>query len=619
MRHLRKILEFGGPYLRKYLGRLVTGILLGVIFGLSSTLILGAANTLFQRLDPAEQEQAQDVRKKPLTGIKARVAEIKAELNAKVDPWLPLAGRHIDSKQVAAVLLILPLLFAFRGYIGYLSSYCMGWVSERVINDLRVDVLQKMNSLSLDFFNRSSMGDLVARVNMDTAALQKSLNLGFSDLIKEPVTIIGVYTFLFIIDWKLTLFVMVFLPACIAPIIVLGRKARKAGAGNVKASVAQANLLLEFLSGVRVVKAYALESIQLARFKEESRQLVHHGMKGIQAKELLNPIIETISALGIGILICYIFWSGRSLADMAIFLGGVASVYTPIKKLGNLHVMLQQSSIGVERLRGILSEQPTVKEPISPKPFSRFTRGIEFRGVTFAYGKEAVLQGIDLVIPAGHKLGIAGESGSGKSTLINLLFRFYDPTRGAVLIDGEDARELSSTALRSQMALVSQEIVLFDQTVAENIGLGKPGATQQEIEDAARAAHAHDFIRALPNGYQTRVGERGVMLSGGQRQRIAIARAFIRQAPILALDEATAALDAQSESEVQRALESIAANKTVICVAHRLSTLASMDEIIFMAQGRIVERGSFDSLLRANGGFAAMARQQGIMPRTVAA
>lgn len=617
MRHLGNIFRFGWPYLRKYKGRLACGIVLGVIFGLSSTLILGAANTLFQRLDARKPQvisaSPASTNTTSVSAFRARAEAVKQSLNDRLDPWLPLAGRPMDRQQVIGVLILLPLLFAFRGYIGYLSSYCMGWVSERVINDLRVDVLQKLNTLSLDFFNRSSMGDLVTRVNTDTVALQRSLNLGFSDIIKEPVTIIGVYIFLFIIDWKLTLFVMVFLPACIAPIFVLGKKARRAGAGNIKASVAQASLLLEFLSGIRVVKAYALEALQLERFKNESRQLIHHGMKGIQAKELLNPMIETISALGVGVLVCYIFFTDRSLADMAVFLGGVASVYTPIKKLGNLHVFLQQSSVGVDRLRNILAEQPTVREPANPKPLRSFERGIEFKNLSFAYGEKPVLQNISLAIPKGSKVGIAGESGSGKSTLINLLFRFYDPTAGSLLLDGVDLREIGSHDLRAQMSLVSQEIVLFDTSIAENIALGKPGASRAEVEEAARAAYAHDFILTLPQGYETRVGERGVMLSGGQRQRIAIARAFIRHAPILALDEATAALDAQSEAEVQRALDHITSDKTVICVAHRLSTLAGMDEIIYLSAGQIIERGPYQTLLRADGPFAAMARQQGII------
>jgi ABC-type multidrug transport system fused ATPase/permease subunit len=234
--------------------------------------------------------------------------------------------------------------------------------------------------------------------------------------------------------------------------------------------------------------------------------------------------------------------------------------------------------------------------------------------VGFAYRDREVLRDLDLAIPRGRKLGIAGESGSGKTTVLNLLFRFYDPTRGRVCIDGLDLREVSARALRQQMALVSQDVVIFDQTVAENIACGKLGASRAEVETAARAADAHEFIQDLPQGYDTRVGERGVTLSGGQRQRLAIARAFVRNAPILVLDEATAALDSASEAEVQRAIDRLAEHRTVICVAHRLSTLASMDCIVVLAEGRIVERGGFEELLRQGGLFAGMAARQGIFP-----
>jgi subfamily B ATP-binding cassette protein MsbA len=628
MRNLWNIWGFGWPYLRHYWNRLLLGVLLGVVFGLSGAMILGASKTLFDRLTPASQRSpekngivAPGVSAGTESGgeeslmkrLRRSADDAKRQFEQRIDPWLPTADRALDSRQVVGVLLLLPLLFAFRGFIGYLSSYCLGWVSERVINDLRVDVLIKLNSLSLDFFNRSTTGDLLTRVNGDTVALQRTLNLGFSDLIKEPVTVLSVFAGLCYVDWRLTLFVMVFLPFCLVPIVILGKKARRASKGNVSATVLQSSLLVEALSSIRVVKAFNLESAQVQRFRKLAHELVHHGMKGIQAKELTNPIIETISALGLGVLIVFIFQSRRGLSDMVLFLGGVAAIYTPLKKLASLHVLFQQTSVGVGRLRDILREEPSVREPVNPLPVSRFDTALTFEDVTFAYGERRVLENVTLAIPRGLKLGLAGESGSGKSTLVNLAFRFYDPVGGAVRIDGRDIRELSTRDLRQLMALVSQEVVVFDQTVAENIACGRPGATRAEIEAAARAAHAHEFILQLPDRYETRLGERGVTLSGGQRQRIAIARAFIRNAPILVLDEATASLDAQSEAEVQSAIDELAENRTVICVAHRLSTLAKMDRIIVLSQGRIVEEGGFNELIRAGGIFASMARRQGIL------
>ena len=260
-----------------------------------------------------------------------------------------------------------------------------------------------------------------------------------------------------------------------------------------------------------------------------------------------------------------------------------------------------------------MREQPSVVEPAQPRPLKQFAREIRFEKVDFTYGPRAVLREVSLTIPRGHKLGIAGESGSGKSTLINLLFRFYDVTAGAVKIDGIDTRELSFADLRGLMALVSQDVFVFRTSVAENIAAGRMGATRAEIEEAARAAHAHEFIMQLPEGYDTVIGERGMTLSGGQRQRLALARAFVRNAPILVLDEATASLDSESEMEVQAAIDQLEKNRTVICIAHRLSTLANMDQIIVLSkEGRIAEQGTFDELVRAKGLFATMAARQGI-------
>jgi len=268
----------------------------------------------------------------------------------------------------------------------------------------------------------------------------------------------------------------------------------------------------------------------------------------------------------------------------------------------------------VNRLLHILQQQPSVKDPAQPKPLREFRRGIAFENVSFTYGRELVLQNLNLEVPRGTKLGVAGESGSGKSTLVNLLFRFFDPTGGVIRIDGLDLREIACADLRRLMALVSQDVVLFDMTVAENIALGKAGATRAEIEAAAKAAFAHEFIAAMPQGYDTSIGERGVTLSGGQRQRLCLARAFVRNAPILVLDEATASLDSKAEAEVQAAIDRLAEHRTVISVAHRLSTLAAMDFLIVLERGQIVESGSFDELLRHGGVFADMAARQGIFP-----
>ena len=632
MTHLQNILRFGWPYLRQYWPRFATGILLGILFGAINASFLWVTKTVIDRMSPAKAPVAKtepalgvavatpaltnQVSTSGIDELKDRLAGLKTNINNQaqqaVDPWLPRQGRKLNWPQVLGGLLLFPLLAAVRGSVGYLSSYCLAWVSERVVNDLRVDVFKKLSGLSLDFYNRSTMGDLITRVNGDTAALQRCLSLGLSDLVKEPCTIIGMFFGLCVLDWKLTLGAMVFFPLCVVPMIILGRKIRRAAKSGLKTNITQSSLLVEMLGGIRVVKAFGLEATQVERFRKLSRELIHFTMKSVRAKELINPLIETIAMLGFGILIVVIAYQQRSFANMVIFLMGMALIYTPVKKLAGIHVLFQQTSVGVDRLVHIMNEQPTVKEPVQPMLIKTFASNIAFEHVSFAYGNQPVLQDINLAIPRGQKLGIAGESGSGKSTLVNLLFRFYDATHGAIKIDGTNVRDFSLRDLRQLMALVSQEIVLFDQTVAENIACGKPGATREEIEAAARAASAREFIREQPQGYDTRIGERGVNLSGGQRQRIAIARAFVRNAPILVLDEATAALDSHAEAEVQAAIDRLAENRTVVCIAHRLSTLASMDHIVVLSRGRIIEQGGFEELLKTRGAFAAMAGKQGI-------
>ncbi len=620
MNSFKSILDFGWPYIRRYWGRLLAGILCGILFGLSNGSFIWAVRTLTERLTPRTEAAAREdaspketKSKHVLPALRERLDRLNSKVNQWIDPWLPLAGaKKMGWQRALGGLLLLSLLVSIRSIADYLSGYCMGWVSERVINDLRGDVLEKLSTLSLDYFNRSTTGDMLTRINTDTVNLHRALRVGCADIVKEPFSIVGAFLAMLFIDWKLTLLALAFLPLCLFPLIVLGKKTRRASRLSRKANVSQNSMLVELLTGIRVIKAFNLESDQLRRFYEYSKQLVRHGMKSVQAKELVNPLIEVISMLGVGLLVIYIFWKGWSVSDLVGFIAALMLMFVPIKKLAGIHILFEQASAGVERLIEIRNEQPTVKDPVNPKPLTTFKSQIAFENVSFSYGQEPVLRDINLTIPRGHRLGIAGESGSGKSTLTNLIFRFYDPTNGAVKIDGLDLRDISFRDSRNQMALVSQEIVLFNLTVAENIACGKPGATRAEIEAAARAAYAHDFIMELPQGYDAPIGERGVTLSGGQRQRLAIARAFVRNAPILVLDEATASLDSQSEAEVQAAIDHLAENRTVVCVAHRLATLAAMDKIIVLLRGRIIEQGTFAELLKSGGRFAEMANQQGI-------
>lgn len=605
MNQLRRVLAFGLPFLWPYRTRFLAGVGLALFFGLTNGAFVLATKTLFERLSPSPVAAGQVDPQSLATRVSGEFAEFMEQI-------LPRSGQPITPLQAAGAVLFLPFLMALRAGSNYLSAYCMTWVSARVVRDMQIRVLEKLHSLSFDYFNKSTLGDLTTHISGDTRRIYDAMNNGFADLIKEPFTLLSILAGMFIIDARLTLAAMVILPLVIIPILVVGNRLKRLARQTVSVGISQGSGLIEALSGIRLIKAYGLEKFQLSRYRGESLALVNLEVKKTQAGKLVNPVIEVVSTLGLGILILVVFATHQSVSDFVGFLTGMVMLPNPVKRLAQMHVDLVSATVSCERLEKFFAQTPSVREPASPARLIPLQKELALEKVFLDYGHDHVLQGIDLRIPKGFKLGLAGASGSGKSSLINLLPRFYDPTSGRILWDGRDLRDFSTADLRRQIALVSQDVVLFDASVAENIALGRAGATPAEIEEAARKAFAHDFIQDLPRGYDTRVGERGVMLSGGQKARISLARAFLRNAPILILDEATAALDAETEKEVQKAVDALEEGRTVICIAHRLSTLANMNEIVVLESGRIIERGPYTRLLAQGGIFARMATQQGI-------
>ena len=584
----------------------MAAVLLALFFGVTNGAFVLATKTLFERLSPPPLAPGQ----MDPQALASRFSADFAEIMEKV---LPRSGQPITPLQITGAVLFLPLLMLVRAGTSYLSAYCMTWVSTRVVRDMQIRILEKLHSLSLDYFNKSTLGDLTTHISGDTRRIFDAMNNGFSDLIKEPFTLLSILAGMIIIDARLTLAAMVILPLVILPILVVGNRLKRLARKTLSVGISQGSGLIEALSGIRLIKAYGLENFQLDRYRRESLELVNLEVKKTQAGKLVNPVIEVVSTLGLGVFIIVVFATHQSVSDFVGFLTGLIMLPNPVKRLAQMHVDLVSATVSCDRLEKFLELAPSVEEPASFTPLARLSKELKFEKVYLDYGHDHVLQEIDFHIPKGFKLGLAGASGSGKSSLINLLPRFYAPTSGRILWDGRDLHTTHSRELRSQIALVSQDVVLFDGTVEENISLGRLGATRSEIEEAARKAFAHDFIQGLSRGYETRVGERGVMLSGGQKARISLARAFLRNAPILILDEATAALDADSEAEVQKTIDQLEEGRTVLCIAHRLSTLANMDEIIVLEAGRIVERGTFSALLARKGLFASMAAQQGII------
>jgi subfamily B ATP-binding cassette protein MsbA len=628
MRTFLETAQFSRPYLARYWPRFVLGIVLGIFFGVSNGLFVGSVYTLVHRIvKPAQVQQVTErgrevkAAKKiesdnpAILALKAERVTLKERFFLLIDPWLPLQGRALDWKQCLGGFLFIPLTMALRGLLGYASSYLLAWSGQRITNDVKSDAFRKINSLSLDFFQRTTTNELISRIETDGANLNNFLKLGLSDLVKEPSTIVCLFAAMLWIDWKFTLISLAFVPLCIIPTRKVAQKIKELGRRDFATHVGQGSITMESFQNVRITKAYSLEGVHAEAFRKAGQRSIHYNMKSVQSREMLNPIVQTLSAMGISAVLLYAVWTNCTFDKLTAFLAALMAFNGPVKKLNGIGVYFTQLSISLERLMALFKLQPTVREAGHPLPMKDFVHGIEFRDVSFSYGDGAVLEKIGFQLPRGQRLGLAGESGSGKSSLINLLFRFYDPTSGQIEIDGTPLQSLRIADLRFHLALVSQDILLFNGTVADNIGFGKIGATRDEIIAAAREAHAHDFIESLPQGYDTPLGERGQRLSGGQRQRIAIARAFIRNAPILVLDEATASLDSQSEAEVQKAIDHLAENRTVICVAHRLSTLRSMDQILVLQKGRIIEQGRFDELLAQGGTFTDMAARQSIFPR----
>ncbi len=614
-RDLKFVFEFGWPYIRRYRTRFFLGVFLGMLFGASQAIFPWAVKTFAERVVPGLAAPAPSSTALATPGLgawKAQLQSWQARVNQTLDVWLPAANQPLTPRRIAGCLLFIPLLVFLRGALGYTGGYCLRWASERIMNDMRFDVLAKLQSLSLDFFHRSKTGDLMMRMTADTLTIYQALISAFANLVREPIAVVGILIALWLIDWQLTLFSMAFFPLCVVPIIILGKKTRKAGKGSIIAETSQSSLLVEALSNIRVVKAFGLEERQQERFRDLARERMRHNMRAGRADEMVNPLIEVGAAFGISALLLFVVATNRSIPDLLGFAAGIGLFYAPVKRIAKIHLVFQRAFFAVERIRGTFAEQPTVAERAEPLALPEFSRALEFDQVQFSYGDEPVLDRLSFRVERGQHLGIAGPSGSGKSTIVNLIFRFYDPASGAVRLDGVDIRDVPLARLREQMALVSQEVLLFDATVAENIGYGRRGASREEIEQSGRLAGADIFIRQLPQGYDTMIGERGVRLSGGQKQRLAIARALVRRAPILVLDEATAALDSASEAEVQESIDRLGAGHTLVTVAHRLGTLRHCDRILVVDAGRIVEQGTFAGLLAQRGLFASMAARQGI-------
>lgn len=504
--------------------------------------------------------------------------------------------------QVVLVALWLPGVFLIRGIAGYANAYLIQFSGVRVLEALRVEYFDKLQRLPLSFFNRGSTGDLIARGLGDTSQLQNTLIVISNEIIKQPATLIASIGYLGYLAFTergaaLVLLTLAIIPITVFPIRYVGRKL----IDKARALQAQAGALTdrfaENLSARKEVRAFGLEQLEVDRFRRQAGSMIKAQMKVAKYSLSLGPVIEIISAIGISLTFIYAYQIRLPLESFLSIITALVVSYEPVKKLGALSNEMKRGEASLQRLEDVLNEPVSIADPENPVAVDRLKGSIAFRDVTFSYSaNEPALRNVSIEIPAGTICALVGPSGAGKSTFANLVPRFYDVDSGVVSIDGIDVRSMRLADLRRNIAVVSQDPILFNDTIYNNLLFGRPGATREEVEQAAKAAFAHDFILALPNGYETLAGERGTQLSGGQRQRIALARAFLRQAPILILDEATSALDSESEAFIQRALQELMIGKTVLIIAHRFSTIRDASQILVFQDGHIVAHGSHESL-----------------------
>jgi subfamily B ATP-binding cassette protein MsbA len=512
----------------------------------------------------------------------------------------------LTSWELAMVVLWIPIVFVIRGAAGYLNSYFIQLVGTRVLEAVRLDFFRKLQVLPLSFFQKNSTGDLLSRGLADANQLQFTLTNVANELIKSPVTLLSAVIVIANLAYHengvpLVLVSLAVVPLSVLPIRYVGKKLIKR-AGKIQAELgAVTNIFSENLSATREVRAFGLESREVARFTAVSQILIRAQMKFTKYEKALTPLIEIVSAVGISITLLYAYQIHLDQDTFTTLIMAIYASYEPIKKLGGLNNDMKRGLGSLDRLEAVLHAPETITDAPNAIAYPRAIGELTFETVSFAYmSDEPVLQNVTVRIPAGTVCALVGPSGAGKSTFANLVPRFFDPVAGRVTLDGHDLRALKLADLRRNIAVVSQDPVLFNDTIFNNLLIARPEATAADVEAAAHAAYAHDFIRGFPEGYATIVGERGARLSGGQKQRLALARAFLRNAPLLILDEATSALDSESEAAIQLALKKLVVDKTVLIIAHRFSTIRDATKILVFDRGEIVATGSHAELHAGN-------------------
>lgn len=606
MDYFKKILRFAKPY-RKY-GFL--NIFFNILYALFSALSFAALIPMLDVLFTPEKKVMQEPVYTDMGHLKDYLQDY---INYKVTAY---SGDDAMKGLVLVIGLVL-VLFLLKNFFNYLAMYFITFLRNGVLKDIRNSMYEKIVSLPISFYSEKRKGDVIARITSDVLEIQHSFLSVLELIVREPLTILFTILIMFGISTELTLFVFIFIPIAGMIISSIGKSLKKQSDRVQREQGEFLSIVEETLGGLRVIKAFNSESRFYKTFSNSTSRFFQYSNTLLNRQNLASPTGEFLGILVIGVLL----WFGGKMvlidetldaSSFIAYMGLAYNILTPAKSISKASFGVKKGNAAAERVLEILETENPIVEKADAIVKQNFETEVSIKNISFKYEDEYVLRNFNLTVPKGHTVALVGQSGSGKSTIANLVTRFYDVNEGSIQIDGTDIRDFTKKSLRNLMGLVTQDSILFNDTVKNNIGLGKENATEEEIIEAAKIANAHDFIVELPNGYHTNIGDSGNKLSGGQKQRLSIARAVLKNPPIMILDEATSALDTESERLVQDALEKMMKNRTSIVIAHRLSTIQNANTIVVLQKGEIVEQGSHDQLLAANGVYKKLVAMQSL-------
>ena len=604
MNYFKKILRFAGPYKNFAFLNIFFNILYALFSALSFAALIPMLDVLFNQNEKIYTEPVYE-----------GIGQVKDYFKEYISYRVTAYSGDDEMKGLVLVIGLVLILFLFKNVFNYLAMYFITFLRNGVLKDVRNRMYQKIVDLPISFYSEKKKGDVIARITSDVLEIQHSFLSILELIVREPLTIVFTIAVMFFISVKLTLFVFIFIPIAGFIISRIGKSLKKKSDRVQKEQGEFLSIVEETLGGLRVVKAFNAESRFFKTFSTSTMRFFHFSNKLLNRQNLASPTGEFLGILVIGVLL----WFGGKMvlidktldaSSFIAYMGLAYNILTPAKAISKASYGVKKGNAAAERVLEILETENPIRDIANPIEKNSFETSLTMEHISFKYENEWVLEDFSLEVAKGTTVALVGQSGSGKSTLANLVTRFYDVEKGAIKIDDTNIKDVSKKSLRSLMGLVTQDSILFNDTVRNNIGLGKENATDEEITDAAKIANAHDFIMELPKGYDTNIGDSGNKLSGGQKQRLSIARAVLKNPPIMILDEATSALDTESERLVQEALEKMMMNRTSLVIAHRLSTIQNADTIIVLEKGKIIEAGTHDTLLKNKGVYNKLVAMQ---------